>query len=261
VQLANELGVFSRQRDVQDERLHVEAVPQERPPGIRDGLSHIARQRGLCSFERLPSGLDRRRIALDRGHLLLLSLGDASHMARDLDVFTREESFKRRLRDDSVACLLLWRRLLDVSTNARIPTMLSAIQRSSRTVAHYSSEAVRLIAQFQNEHPEANQRRLPVVQTAEWYLAAHGRWSGSTVRIYGLALEQEVRSLLDYDTFDPNSAEGQILQRLRNNRPASIKKAKQLEKEGIPLPRLCLKVACSRVRPRPPFRHVQSVQA
>ncbi len=38
-------------------------------------------------------------------------------------------------------------------------------------------------------------------------------------------------SLLDYDTFDPDSREGQILQRLRNNRPASIKKAKQLEKE------------------------------
>lgn len=109
--------------------------------------------------------------------------------------------------------------------------MLSAIQRSSQTVAHYSSEAVRLIAQFQNEHPDADQRRLPVVQTAEWYLGAHGRWSESTVRIYGLALEQEVRSLLDYDTFDPDSPEGQILQRLKNERPASIKKAKQLEKE------------------------------
>ncbi len=80
--------------------------------------------------------------------------------------------------------------------------MPSVIQRSSQTVAHYSREAVRLIAQFQDEHPDADQRRLPIVQTAEWYLGAHGRWSDSTVRIFGLALEQELRSLLDYDTFE-----------------------------------------------------------
>lgn len=110
--------------------------------------------------------------------------------------------------------------------------MLSVVQRSSQTVDHYSRESIRLIAQFQNEHSDADPRRLPIVETAEWYLGAHGRWSDSTIRIYGLALEQEMRRLLDYDTFDPDSREGQILQRLRNNRPASIKKAKQLEKEG-----------------------------
>ncbi|HLG84601.1 MAG TPA: hypothetical protein VKY22_26645 [Bradyrhizobium sp.] len=68
--------------------------------------------------------------------------------------------------------------------------MLSVVQRSPQTADHYSRESIRLIAQFQNEHPDADPRRLPIVLTPEWYLGAHGRWSGSTVRIYGLALEQ-----------------------------------------------------------------------
>ena len=68
--------------------------------------------------------------------------------------------------------------------------MLSVVQRSPQTADHYSRESIRLIAQFQNEHPDADPRRLPIVLTPEWYLGPHGRWSGSTVRIYGLALEQ-----------------------------------------------------------------------
>lgn len=111
--------------------------------------------------------------------------------------------------------------------------MLSVIKRSSQTFAHYSSEAVRLIAQFQNENPDADPRRLPIVQTAEWCLGSHGRWSEGTIRIYALALEQEMKTLLEYDTFDPDSREGQILKRLKQDRPASIKKAKQLEKEEL----------------------------
>ncbi|MVT54250.1 hypothetical protein GPL17_27725 [Bradyrhizobium yuanmingense] len=111
--------------------------------------------------------------------------------------------------------------------------MLSVIQRSPQTFAHYSSEAVRLITQFQNENTDADPRRLPIVQTAEWYLGSHGRWSEGTIRIYALALEQEMKSLLEYDTFDPDSREGQILERLKRDRPASIKKAKQLKKEEL----------------------------
>jgi hypothetical protein len=110
-------------------------------------------------------------------------------------------------------------------------TMGLVIQRSSHTIAHYSREAVRLIAQFQNEHPDADQRRLPIVQTAEWFLNSHGRWAEGTIKIYALSLEQEMLSLLEYDSFDPDSREGQILQRLKNNRPSSIKKAKRAEKE------------------------------
>ncbi|CUT13572.1 MULTISPECIES: hypothetical protein [Bradyrhizobium] len=114
--------------------------------------------------------------------------------------------------------------------------MLWVTQRSSQTVDYYSGETIRLIAQCHNEQPYADPRALPIVLAAEWYLRARGRWSDSTVRIYGLALEQEMISLLSYDSFDPDSREGQILWRLRNDRPASIKRAKQLEKEGITAP-------------------------
>jgi hypothetical protein len=109
--------------------------------------------------------------------------------------------------------------------------MLSVVQRSSQTVAHYSHQSVMLISQFHNEHPDADPKRLPILATAEWFLDSPGRWSESTIRIYALALEQEIEGLLEFDRFDPDSREGQILQRLKSNRPASIKKAKQLEKE------------------------------
>ena len=109
--------------------------------------------------------------------------------------------------------------------------MLSVIHRSAETVALYSREAIRLIAQFQKEHPDANQRTLPIIGAAEWFLNSPGRWAEGSIRIYALSLEQEMEGLLEYDRFDPDSREGWILQRLKNNRPASIKKAKQLEKE------------------------------
>lgn len=112
--------------------------------------------------------------------------------------------------------------------------MLSVVQRSSQTVDHYSRQSVMLIGQFQKENPYADPRGLPIVLASEWYLGSHGRWSDSTVRIYGLSLEQELMGILEYDTVDPDSREARILQRLRNDRPASIKKAKRSEKENVP---------------------------
>ncbi len=97
--------------------------------------------------------------------------------------------------------------------------------------ARYSSEVAALIEQFQHEHPDADQRKLPILQTAEWFLNSSGRWTAEPVKVYALALKQEIEGLLEFDTFDPDGREGQILQRLEHNPPAPLKKAKKTEKE------------------------------
>jgi integrase len=109
--------------------------------------------------------------------------------------------------------------------------MLSVIQRSDETVALYSRETVRLIAQFQSENPDANPHILPIVATAEWFLNSHGRWAPSSIRVFALALEQEIKDLLEYDTFDPDSPMGQLLWRLKKDRPDSTKKVEKTQKE------------------------------
>jgi integrase len=110
--------------------------------------------------------------------------------------------------------------------------MLSAIQRSTKTISFYEHEAVRLMAQFQDEHPGADQRELPIVQTTEWFLDSHGRWANGTVRLFALALEQELNCVLDYDTFDPDSREGHLLRRLKKDRPVSIEKIDKMTNEA-----------------------------
>ncbi len=52
-------------------------------------------------------------------------------------------------------------------------------------------------------------------------------------KFYALALEQELEGLLEYDTFDPDSREGQLLQRLKKDRPASIKKMKTAKAKEV----------------------------
>jgi hypothetical protein len=91
------------------------------------------------------------------------------------------------------------------------------------------SEVVALIAQFRREHPEADQRRLPILATAEWFLNSPGRWPADSVKNYARALKREIEGLLEFDTFDPDSTEAQILRRLENNRPAPLKAPRRRE--------------------------------
>ena len=107
--------------------------------------------------------------------------------------------------------------------------MLSVIQRSSSTVAFYSREAARLVDQFERANPD-EQRRQPLIATAEWFLNSSGTFAGSSIRVFALALDQEIRGMLEYDSFDPDSKHGQILHRLKNDRPDSNKKEKKAEK-------------------------------
>ncbi len=110
--------------------------------------------------------------------------------------------------------------------------MPPAIQRSTKATLQYEFEAFRLIAQCENECPGANPWELPIVQAVDWYLNGHGRWAKPTVRLYALALEQELQNVLDYDTFDPDSREGQLLRRLKKDRPVSSEKIDKMTKEA-----------------------------
>jgi integrase len=110
--------------------------------------------------------------------------------------------------------------------------MLSVIQRSSETVAHYSREAARLVAQFERENPD-EQRREPLIHTAEWFLNCHGVWAESSIRIFALALAQEIEGMLEYDSFPADSREGQLLWHLKYDRPASVKKVAKSKKGEV----------------------------
>jgi hypothetical protein len=74
MQPANEVTLLDCLADVIDQRLHVMPVAQKRCPAcIRNGLCNVPRQSALRRLESPLGGLDRRFIALDWGHLLLLS--------------------------------------------------------------------------------------------------------------------------------------------------------------------------------------------
>jgi hypothetical protein len=96
--------------------------------------------------------------------------------------------------------------------------------------ARYSSEVAALIEQFQREHPDADERQLPILAAAEWFLNSPGRWRAEPVKFYALALKQEIEGLLEFDNFAPDSPGAQLLQRLENNPPAPLKKAKKTKK-------------------------------
>ena len=105
------------------------------------------------------------------------------------------------------------------------------IEHCAEATTIYSREGVRLIAQFQSENPGANEHTLPIIASTEWFLNSHGRWSQSSIRVFALSLAQELEGLLEYDTFDPDSPEGQLLHRLKKDRPASSKKVAKTSKE------------------------------
>jgi hypothetical protein len=72
------MQLADRRADVIDQRLHVMPVAQKRCPACsRNGLCNVTRQRTLRRLESPLGGLDRRFVALDWGHLDLLSLDDA----------------------------------------------------------------------------------------------------------------------------------------------------------------------------------------
>jgi integrase len=99
-------------------------------------------------------------------------------------------------------------------------------QRSPETIAEYEHEAGRLVAQYVRENP-GHELRAPLVQTAHWFLNSHGRWEKNTIRSYAAALDQEMGSMLDYDTFDPDSEEALLLWRLKNERPDPVGKTRK----------------------------------
>jgi hypothetical protein len=102
-------------------------------------------------------------------------------------------------------------------------------QRSAETIADYQREAGRLVAQYMRENPEEEPRD-PLIQTGFWFLNSPGRWADSSIRIFALALQQEIEGMLEYDTFDPDSREAHLLRRLKKDRPASIKKIAKSKK-------------------------------
>ena len=107
--------------------------------------------------------------------------------------------------------------------------MFASAQRSPETSADYARETSRLVAQYFCENPQ-DEPRAPLVQTANWFLNSHGRWAQNTIRGFAAALHQEMGSVLDYDTFDPDSEEASILWRLKNERPDPVSKTKKSKK-------------------------------
>jgi integrase len=105
-------------------------------------------------------------------------------------------------------------------------------QRSPETIADYERETGRLVAQYMRENPD-DEPRAPLVQTAHWFLNWHGRWAQNTIRGYAAALRQEMGSMLEYDTFDPDSEEALLLWRLKNQRPDPVGKTKSKESKQV----------------------------
>jgi integrase len=107
--------------------------------------------------------------------------------------------------------------------------MFAEVQRSPETIADYEREATRLIAQYLRENP-GSQPRAPLIQTTYWFLNSHGRWEQSTIRGFAAALQQEMETMLEYDTFDPASEEASLLWRLKNDRPKPTEKIQKSKK-------------------------------
>jgi integrase len=110
--------------------------------------------------------------------------------------------------------------------------MFPTAKRSPETIAAYERETSRLVAQYQRENPN-DAPRAPLVQTAEWFLNAHARWSDNTIRLYANALEQEMVKILEFDSFDPDSQEAVLIRRLKNDRPSPVGKSKKSGKTKL----------------------------
>jgi integrase len=110
--------------------------------------------------------------------------------------------------------------------------MFPTAKRNPKTIAAYECETSRLVAQYQRENPN-DAPGAPLVQTAHWFLNSHARWAGNTIRLYANALEQVIGSMLEDDTFDPDSQEAVLLRRLKNDRPSSVGKSKKSEKAKL----------------------------
>ncbi len=104
--------------------------------------------------------------------------------------------------------------------------MFARAQKSPGTIAKYERETSRLVAQYMRENPN-KEPRAPLIQTVHWFLNGHDRWEQNTIRGYAAALEQEMGSMLEYDTFDPDSEEALLLWRLKNERPDPVSKTKK----------------------------------
>jgi integrase len=110
--------------------------------------------------------------------------------------------------------------------------MFPTAKRSPETIAAYERETSRLVAQYQRENSN-DAPGVPLVQTADWFLNAHARWSDNTIRLYANALEQEMGKILEFDSFDPDSREAVLLRRLKNDRPSPVGKSKKSEKAKL----------------------------
>src|SRR5882757_11126932 len=110
--------------------------------------------------------------------------------------------------------------------------MFPTAKRSPGTIAAYEREASRLVAQCQRENPD-DAPSAPLVQTADWFLNAHARWSDNTIRLYANAIEQEMGKILEFDSFDPDSQEAVLLRRLKNDRPNPVVETKKSKKGKV----------------------------
>ena len=113
--------------------------------------------------------------------------------------------------------------------------MFADAQKKPETIADYRREANRLVAQFLREPPKDDEplfydKRL--LQTANWFLNSHERWSKSTIRRFAAALTQEVQMLASVGEFDdsPSQSEKPLLWRLKHDRPRPVPKIQKSKK-------------------------------